>query len=617
MRERQEITEMFEQADRYILKNPEILAKSIDDIFEDLDDGSPEMIHTRWGVMVRAKMANLTDFDNASVIRFLSTIEEKNLMCEYIGYVLQEEKSVCLLKVVVASRELGVELDFLPFITSNVEHEKDIEIDDVPIIIDILEKNKESNYFQSVLRAIGQLIVKEHKEEAILEKYMKEPTESMKDLICFVGVEVCRERSDKCEIIIECLLKQDNRLCNLNAIDIWGRCILNKLDCVDNFLERMISLYDKGEEYRLNLIPHFVEYLEVLLDGKYRASVFATLQTISGSKEKTVMARAVEYKRSLCNECRCLVDWLLEKSFEKNETILNCLDLYLEDVANQSVEDVLICLKKIYKVNEYNLNDEFFEKIPNVCKKLAEEQETVCKTVVDYILCGESYEFAFAIRMYEHVMSIQGFEAYIKEYEVTEEEIIIILKGILFFSIDSKKLCKMIYVGLKHVDVTQSYMDFCTEMIYGNYPGTFIEISKQYLKAENEKQRFFAEKVINFNNEQRENKEVGYKNEELQPSEMRRRSYYREMREQEEKINQEAHKKSVFSQLFSSRKMKYGKRHAFVQIVRKGKFVYQVQDYVTHSVEYELPKVFVSDPIEFMKQKNQYLEGRCINETDC
>ena len=82
MRERQEITEMFAQADRYILKNPEILAKSIDDIFEDLDDGSPEMIHIRWGVMVRAKMANLMDFDNASVICFLSTIEEKNLMCE-------------------------------------------------------------------------------------------------------------------------------------------------------------------------------------------------------------------------------------------------------------------------------------------------------------------------------------------------------------------------------------------------------------------------------------------------------------------------------------------------------------------------------------------------------
>lgn len=610
MRERQEITEMFVQADKYILKNPEILDKSIDDIFDDLHDGSPEMIHTRWGIMVRAKMAELKDFDDVSVVLFLSTIEEKNLMCEYIGYILQEEKSVSLLKLVVASRELGVEMDFLPFIQSNVEYEKEIEIEDVPIIIDVLEKNKKSNYFQSVLRAIGKLIVEEQKEEVILEKYIKEPTEGMKLLIYFVGMEMCKKSSNKAEIIIERLLKESNRLCDISAIDIFGGCVLNNLSCVDKFVGELISLYGKGKEYRINIIPYFVDYLEIFPDGEQRRSVFLTLQTISGIDEKLVLMRAIEYKRTLCDECKKIIERMLEESFGKNPMILHCLDLYLEREASENIESALICLKKIYKENEYELDDEFFGELPYVSKKIAENQEIVCKTVVDYILRGESYEFAFAIKMYEQTLSIQGFLDYIKEHGITEEEMISILKGILFFSFDSKKMCAMIYAGLQSIDVTQSYIDFCMEMVYGNYPGTFIEVSGKYLSAENESQRLFAETVIGIDKEQREKKEEGYNNEELKPSDMRRKIYFRETREQQKKINQKAQKQSILGQFFPCRKMKYGKRHAFVQILRKGKFVYQVHDYVTHSVEFELPKVLVSDPIEFIKQRRHYFESR-------
>ena len=52
MMDRKEIERVFQWSDEYIKKNPDILNKSTNDIFDELDDGTKEMHHLRWGVMV-------------------------------------------------------------------------------------------------------------------------------------------------------------------------------------------------------------------------------------------------------------------------------------------------------------------------------------------------------------------------------------------------------------------------------------------------------------------------------------------------------------------------------------------------------------------------------------
>ena len=47
MMDRKEIEHVFQWSDEYIKKNPEILNKSTNDIFEELDDGTKEM-HLKW-----------------------------------------------------------------------------------------------------------------------------------------------------------------------------------------------------------------------------------------------------------------------------------------------------------------------------------------------------------------------------------------------------------------------------------------------------------------------------------------------------------------------------------------------------------------------------------------
>lgn len=82
------VVEMFRMADGLISENPTLLSMSTDQIFDELDDGTDKMRHIRWGVMTRVKMRELKSFEIHDIIDFLLTIEEHNLLAEYIGFIL-------------------------------------------------------------------------------------------------------------------------------------------------------------------------------------------------------------------------------------------------------------------------------------------------------------------------------------------------------------------------------------------------------------------------------------------------------------------------------------------------------------------------------------------------
>lgn len=77
----EEVKKMFADGDALIKEKPELLTMHIDQIFDELDDGTPEMIHIRWGVMTRVKMMEIKSFCNIDILNFLTSIKEHNLTC--------------------------------------------------------------------------------------------------------------------------------------------------------------------------------------------------------------------------------------------------------------------------------------------------------------------------------------------------------------------------------------------------------------------------------------------------------------------------------------------------------------------------------------------------------
>ena len=68
MRDREKIREVFDWGDKYIKENPEVFESSLDEIFEELNDGTKEMMHMRWAVMTRVSMKNVERFDYIGII---------------------------------------------------------------------------------------------------------------------------------------------------------------------------------------------------------------------------------------------------------------------------------------------------------------------------------------------------------------------------------------------------------------------------------------------------------------------------------------------------------------------------------------------------------------------
>ena len=129
------VKKMFVEADNVIKERPELLSMHIDEIFEEFD-GTPEMRHIRWGIMTRAKMTEIKEYNSGNIIDFMKTITEHNLLCEYIGYVLQNEHHISLNKLLIEAYEYSMHKEVLPFVEECLEYEEDCCDDKIDIILD-------------------------------------------------------------------------------------------------------------------------------------------------------------------------------------------------------------------------------------------------------------------------------------------------------------------------------------------------------------------------------------------------------------------------------------------------------------------------------------------------
>lgn len=132
-----EVKEMFADADSIIKERPELLSMHIDDIFDEFDK-TPEMRHIRWGIMTRAKMTEIKEYTSDNIIDFMTNITKYDLLCEYIGYVLQTEKHISLIKLLIEAYKNSVHREILPFVEPCLEYEQEFCVDKIDIILDIL-----------------------------------------------------------------------------------------------------------------------------------------------------------------------------------------------------------------------------------------------------------------------------------------------------------------------------------------------------------------------------------------------------------------------------------------------------------------------------------------------
>lgn len=275
-----EVIEMFNLADELIAENPTLLSMSADQIFDELDDETDKMCHIRWGVMTRAKMRELKSFETQDIIEFLLTIEEYNLLVEYIGFILQSEHDISLLGLLIEAYQQGVQNQILPFVKECIEYEKNCFVEQIDIILELIENIDEETYRYSFMDGYAILVVSKKEETLILERCISDYSESLKYLLERIGAELYGKRRENAEKWLDIFLNEKSEYCKLIGIEFLYRGIF--LDCrsFEKYFNLLETVSCESEMLWEALIPVYAHYLICENNDLYKENVKKRLYRI-------------------------------------------------------------------------------------------------------------------------------------------------------------------------------------------------------------------------------------------------------------------------------------------------------------------------------------------------
>ena len=488
-------------------------------------------------------------------------------------------------------------------------------INSVKSILNVFENNKENNLLDCTIRNYAGLIIKNNKEDYIINDYILAPTEIYNKLILQISRNIICERIDKADNMLSLFFSQDNPWCNFSALDLLELLSYGKTDFTDNYMENAICLMKKDKN-QLRLIGTFLNYLECGESNKNYHNIYKYLKEIikDSIEGKRIFLNHIEYKKELDGGTESLLQLILDTSFQKDEKILRSLDCYFSKKARINANEVLLQLEKVYIINKYQLDNMFLNNLLSTCSKLKSEQTAICKICFDRILTGNIQRFSWGVELFESLVEISGIENYLQNKMYNDEQLITILQGTLYFSVSVEKICEFLFLTIPYFETTEIVWSLICNDFYPNYTGNLMEMAKKYKESLNKKQTEIALRLLQMNKEHLNKVKISYENKDLRPSAQREYEYGRFRMEQSKRMNKESKQQSFLSRLFPDKFMKYGKRIGFVQYGPKGEMTYRVSEYAKIEVSRELPKAFLNNPHELDQKRKKYLKDRYYNE---
>lgn len=612
-----EVVEMFSLADGLISENPTLLSMSTDQIFDELDDGTDKMCHIRWGVMTRAKMRELKSFNIQDIIDFLLMIEEYNLLAEYIGFILQSEHDISLLELIIEAYQQGVQNQILPFVKECIEYEKDCFVEQIDKILGLIKNISEESYRNSFVNGYAYLIVSKKEETLILEKYISDYSEALKYLIIGIGAELYSRQRENAEKWLDTFLNEEAEHCKLMGVEFLYRSIFFDCTSFEKYFKYLETVFCKSEILWEALIPVYAHYLISKNSNLYKKNVKERLYSIKddGLSKKRKLIQSIGYFVEKYEEYMDLIDQITSVSFEKDNQILQQLDHYLKYKFEINAVMAIKKLYDIYNINSFHFNEKFLSLLPQTCTSIQQQMKNLIFFWCNKFLYGTISEFSLSLDIFARVINLEDMVYLFDVGKKTKKELMDILEGILLFTFNEKQMVDLTFEISACIKDKDFFFEYCRDNIYANYSGALLENAQNYVESKNEYQLDLAYRLIEYHKFYIKKIQLGYEDKDFMPSTERLRVYQKLILEQNSKINERTEKNFVFASIFPIRKMKYGKRFAFVQIMKKGEYRYKVSEYAHHTMQVELPRSFLNDPVRHRYLKLEYLKKRGNNET--
>ena len=609
------VIEMFRTADRMISEDSTLLSMSTDQIFYKLDDGSDEMRHIRWGVMTRAKMKELKSFEIQNIISFLCMIEERNLLTEYIGFILQSEHNINLLELLLTAYQQGLHNMILPFVKDCIEYESNCCIGQIDNILELIQSISDDSDKYSFVDRYASLIVNKKEEEPILEKYISNYTEALEYLVIRIGDKLYNKRRGSAEKWLDIFLNKELGHCKQIGVGFLHRSTYLDYKLFEKYFEFLELHFCNDEKLWELLIPIYARYLLNTNSNLFKVRVKRRLYSIiEDTNKKRIFIQSIGYWVQKSQDCIEIVDQLVSVSFEKDSQLLQGLDYYLKYKFENNVEETIKILYDIYNINNYKLYERFLTILPQTCSSLKTQMNDLIILWGNRVLYGTISEFSLSLDIFMNAIKLENMKCLFAQEKLNRIELINILEDILLFTFDGKRIVDLVFSIAEYVKDKDFFFKYCLDKIYVNYGGKLIENAPDYVKSKNEYQSDLAYRLIEYHESFEKRITLGYEDKDFIPLIEHQRIIQEIRLEQNKRINAQAEKNSFFASFFPSRKMKYGKRIAFVQKIGDGGLRYNVSEYENHTIQKEIPCSFINNPAEYKALKIAYLKKRGKNE---
>lgn len=390
IRDENEIKEALKLSKEILQSRPELDNLSEDEILDELNDGTNEMVFIRWAVTARSIINSIKIWETSNIIKFLSEVEGKDLTLEFTGYILQNECNIDLEKLLIESEEYGCFDKILPYVSSNVKYIKDSS--HIADILKLLDKHCGVRQYNSVIYNYAEAI-NTNKDFINAEKQIDIlSTETQYKFMC----NICRFwfEFDKtsAESTITRFIKMNTTWSNQAAIYYLNVGIDYEFLIFERHFNN-IKILTKDDNLWSTAISGFCKYIDIAQNKKDCLIYKNTLEHLrsipfGNAESKNSYLCALIFMESICEELKSILNQILSNSFDRDKNVLSSIDSYIiHRLKNEKVEFIIDLLLKVYDANDYGSDySSFFNVIDNTVSILSKSTETITELALSYML---------------------------------------------------------------------------------------------------------------------------------------------------------------------------------------------------------------------------------------
>ena len=599
---------------------PDLYNKTTDEIL-DIYENDKKMLHDRWSIAAYVLLSRIQNYEPLYLIQNLPDREFAPLLFDYAGYILQNEHSVDFENLIIESDKYGKFNIIIKYAVHNLKYNKNFNSDNITALVDIIYKNNNEDNSRYLISEYAKHIINCKAYLNVIEKIPKIRNTSEYYLLKNVASDWYKNDNNQADKYCECCLASDEILEQRLAIYYLSYSIYYDTVFFEKHITDIDRLYDVDNEIKKDIIALFISYL-VINKGKNQTCQniimkrMETLPTDSSDIKATFIDR-ISYIDKVPDYLIYIYMDIIQRPLSDKTVLTNISSFLYMEIKRKTFRDPLQDLLTIFKANDYTANyDSFFSIFSSVFSELNEQNKYITEQALIHIVSSDINEVFFGLGLIENTSDVL---ICINELDLsfTEEQILQIIKALLYFSHNTNLVCGMVFALFKCAKQELTvYSQFCLYEVFENYPVKMYDYSKEHFNDLSPEQKRLAQTIIESFESRLEKQKVVKSIKDMNPSFDHQRIILKAQNALNRNQLEKAEAMSFLGDLFPKQKMKYGKRISYVINQKHGVKEFQESSYQSISHSVFLPMQYVSDPIAFYEKKASFFQEVKNNAID-